>query len=181
MGLITVNLVRRIFGSPVPEVVRDALADEEHVLAFAATGTGGNLAVTALGLWVPHGDGVRRIGWDAVSKAVWRGDALTVTEAESAEHIGAAVVLRELAPVRYVLPKPGRIPHLVRQRVEGSIRSRYRKELPGGAAWFVVRKLPGTDGVVLQVRPDPGTDPEVVRAIAQEAAAALAERPTAED
>ncbi len=38
----------------------------------------------------------------------------------------------------------------------------------------MVRKLPGTDGAVLQVRPDPGTDPEVVRGIAEEAAAKLA-------
>ncbi|EHY91081.1 hypothetical protein ACWGRK_09250 [Saccharomonospora azurea] len=164
---------RRIFGPAVPDEVRERLAADEHVLAAADSGTGGHVAVSALGLWVPGGDGPRRIGWDLISKAVWSGDALVVTEAEVAERAGEAVVLRDLPPVRHVLSKPGRIPYLVRQRVESSIRSRYRKELPGGGAWFVVRKLPGTDGVVLQVRPDPGTEPDVVRDIAREAAAKL--------
>ncbi|WP_040918715.1 hypothetical protein [Saccharomonospora glauca] len=165
---------RRIFGPAVPDEIRERLAADEHVLAAAATGTGGHVAVSALGLWVPDGEGARRIGWDLISKAQWGGDVLTVTEAEVADRAGEALVLRDLPPVRHVLPKPGKIPYLVRQRVESSIRSRYRKELPGGGAWFVVRKLPGTDGAVLQVRPDPGTDPEVVRGIAEEAAAKLA-------
>ncbi|ACU96428.1 MAG: hypothetical protein ACOX8C_11900 [Saccharomonospora viridis] len=168
------GLLRRIFGQDVPDVVRQRLADGEHVLATAATGTGGYVAVTALGLWVPDEQGVRRIGWDVISKAVWQGDVLTVIEAEVVERAGEAQVLRDLPPIRHVLPKPGKIPYLVRQRVESSIRSRYRKELPGGGAWFVVRKLPGTDGSVLQVRPDPGTEPDVVRDIAREAAATFA-------
>jgi hypothetical protein len=172
-----VSVWRRLFGPTVPDEIRERLATDEHVLAATPTGTGGHVAVSALGLWVPDADGARRIGWDRISKAVWRGDALAVTEAEIADRAGDAVVLRDLEPVRHVLPKPGRIPYLVRQRVEGSIRSRYRKELPGGGAWFVVRKLPGVDGVVLQVRPDPGTEPEVVRSIAEEAAAKLAGGP----
>ncbi|EID52849.1 hypothetical protein [Saccharomonospora xinjiangensis] len=166
---------RRIFGSPIPEEIRTRLSEGEHVLAATGTADGGPVAVTALGLWVPEAGGARRIGWDLISKAGWSGDALTVVEAEIADRAGEAVVLRDLPPVRHVLPKPGRIPYLVRQRVEGSIRSRYRKELPGGGAWFVVRKLPGTDGVVLQVRPDSGTEPGVVRGIAEEAAAKLAD------
>lgn len=171
------RLLNRIFGPSAPEAVRARLADDEHVLAVAETGTGGHLAVTALGLWVPDGadaDDARRIGWDAVSKAVWGGDALTVTEAEVTEWAGKAALLRDLPAARYVLPRPGKVPYLVRQRVEGSIRSRYHKEFPDGGAWFVVRKTPGTDGVELQVRPDPGTDLEVVRDIAEEAATRLA-------
>lgn len=164
---------RRLVGEPLPETLRASLAADEHVLAAAPVGSGGHLAVTALGLWVPDGDGVRRVGWDLVSKAVWRGDALTVTEADVVRVAGGAVVLADRDPVRYVLPRPGRIPRLVWQRVEGSIRSRYRKDLPGGGVWFVVRKVPGTDGVVLQARPDPGTDADVVAAIAEEAAEKL--------
>jgi hypothetical protein len=49
--------------------------------------------------------------------------------------------------------------------VEGSIRSRHHRDLPGGGAWFVQRKVAGRDGVVLQVRPDAGTDPAVVRQV----------------
>ncbi|WP_048876559.1 hypothetical protein [Saccharomonospora saliphila] len=166
----------RLFGPPVPEPVRSELAADEHVVAHAPVETGGHVAVTALGLWVPDGGAsVRRIGWHLVSKAVWREGALTVTEAEVTGYAGDAVLLADRTPVRHALPKPGRIPHLVRLRVESSIRSRYHKDLPGGGAWFVVRKLPGTDGVVLQVRPDPGTDTDVVSDIAEQAAAKLAD------
>ena len=53
-------------------------------------------------------------------------------------------------------------------RVEASIRSRHHRDLPGGGAWFVQRKVPGRDGTVLQARPDPGTDPAVVARVAAE-------------
>lgn len=164
------NWLRRLFGEPLPEELRQELDPDEHVLAVGPVGAGGTMAVTSLGLWVPENAGMRRIGWDLISKAVWRGDALTVTEAEVTGYAGNAVLLADSDPVRHVLPKPARIPHLVRQRVEGSIRSRYHRELPGGGAWFVIRRVPGTNGVVLQVRPEPGTDPEVVAEIAEETA-----------
>ncbi|WP_167172621.1 hypothetical protein [Saccharomonospora amisosensis] len=169
--------LRRVLGERLPEELGTRLAADEHVLAWTRVGTGGYLAVTALGLWVPDGGGQRRIGWDLVSKAVWRGDALTVTEAEVTGQAGRALVLADREPARLVLPRPGRIPHLVRQRVEGSIRSRYRKELPGGGAWFVLRKVPGADGVVLQVRPDPGAEVTALADMAQEAAEKLAGGP----
>lgn len=183
--------LRRLLGEPVPEELRARLADDEHVLAAAPVERGGHVAVTALGLWVPDGaptsgkgdtagPGARRIGWHLISKAVWREGALSVTEAEVTGHAGDAVLLADHRPVRYRLPKPGKLPHLVRERVESSIRSRHHKELPGGGVWFVVRKLPGGDGSVLQARPDPGTDPETVRAIAEEAAAKLATGPESE-
>ncbi|RBM21728.1 hypothetical protein DI005_09405 [Prauserella sp. PE36] len=168
------GLLSRLFGEPLPEPLRVSLAEDEHVLAVAPTGAGGHVAVTALGLWLPEGTGVRRVGWHLISKAVWKGDALTVTEADEARTAGRAVLLADREPVRHVLPKPGKIPQLVRRRVEGSIRQRYRKELDGGGAWFVVRKVPGSDTSVLQVRPDPGADTDVLASIAEEAAAKLA-------
>lgn len=166
--------LRRLLGDPLPEELREALEENEHVLGVAAVGTGGHVAVTALGLWLPGPEGPRRLGWHLISKAVWQGDALTVTEAEETGRAGGAVLLADRQPGRYVLARPGRVPHLVRQRVEGSIRSRYRRDLAAGGAWFVVRKVPGTDRSVLQVRPDPGTDLDVVAEIAEEAARKLA-------
>lgn len=165
--------IRRLFRGGVPEVLTEALAPEEYVVGHAPTADGGYVGVTHLGLWVPSHGGVRRIGWHLISKAAWAAGTLTVTEAEETERAGEAVLLADRAPVRFELQQPGTLPKLVRQRVDGSIRSRYHKELAGGGAWFVVRKVPGRDGVVLQVRPDPGTDPEVVRAIATEAAAGM--------
>jgi hypothetical protein len=58
----------------------------------------------------------------------------------------------------------------VHRRVTGSIRSTQHRELPGGGAWFVQRKVPGRDGIVLQVRADPGTDADTVRRLAAEVA-----------
>lgn len=167
-----------VLGERLPAELSGRLAAQEHVLGWTRVGTGGYVAVTALGLWVPDGGEPRRIGWDLVSKAVWRGDVLTVTEAEVTGRAGRALVLADRAPMNLVLPRPGRIPHLVRQRVEGSIRSRYRKDLPGGGAWFVLRKVPGADGVVLQVRPDQGAEVDTLAEMAQEAAEKLAEGQT---
>lgn len=167
--------IRNLVGGGVPEVLGVALDAEEHVIGHAVTVDGGYVAVTALGLWVPEAGGVRRIGWHLISKAAWSGDALTVTEADESGRAGEAVLLTDRPPVRFELERPGPLPKLVRQRVDASIRSRYHKDLSGGGAWFVVRKVPGRDGVVLQVRADPGTDPEVVSAIAQEAAARMDE------
>ena len=63
------------------------------------------------------------------------------------------------------------MPEAVHARVTGSIRSRHHRDLPGGGAWFVQRKVPGRDGIVLQVRADPGTDTDVVRQVARDVAA----------
>lgn len=142
----------------------------ERVLDRAALRPGGELVATTLGVWLP---GPRRVGWHLVSKAVWDSGSLTVIEAEEVETVDGAVVLRDLPPVRLTLTDPGRLPDVVHKRVTGSIVSRHRRELPGGGAWFVQRRVPGVDGLVLQVRPDPGTDPDVVRDIAGAAATRL--------
>jgi hypothetical protein len=58
------------------------------------------------------------------------------------------------------------VPEMVHARVEGSIKSRHHRTLPGGGAWFVQRKVPGRDGVLLQVRADAGTDEAALRQVA---------------
>ncbi|MFC4001280.1 hypothetical protein ACFS2C_07010 [Prauserella oleivorans] len=163
----------RLFGQRTPAELQELLAPDEHVVGAAEAGTGGHVAVTALGLWLPEAGGPRRVGWHLISKATWEGEVLTVVEAEEVRRAGSAVLLADRPPARYVLPRAGRVPQLVRQRVEGSIRARYRKDLSSGGAWFVLRKVPGTDGAVLQARPDPGTDPDLVASMVEEAARTL--------
>ncbi|MCP2252656.1 hypothetical protein LY13_001399 [Prauserella aidingensis] len=164
---------RRISGPAVPDDVRAALDPDEDVVA-AAEADHGHVVVTRLGLWIPGEAGPRRVGWHLVSKAGWDAGTLTVVEAVETEEAGGAVLLRDLPPVRVAVPRAGRLPELVRRRVEGSIRARHRADLAdGGGAWFVLRKVPGADGVMLQARPDPGTDVEAVRAMAREAAEQL--------
>ena len=61
----------------------------------------------------------------------------------------------------------------------GSIKSRHHRDLPGGGAWFVQRAVAGRDGVVLQVRADPGTDADAVRRVAAGVALKLYAGPAA--
>jgi hypothetical protein len=169
------RLVELVAGRGVPQGFPGSLESDEHVLAVAELDGGGHLVATSLGLWLPVAEEVRRVGWHLVSKATWSGGALTVTEAEERGSAGSAVLLADLPARRFVLARPGLVPRVVQARVTGSIRSRHHRELPGGGAWFVQRKVPGADGAVLQVRPDPGTDEDAVRRIATEVAARLEE------
>lgn len=166
--------LRRLLGGGVPAGAVGALAADEHVIAVAELDGGGHLVVTSLGLWLPGPDGPRRLGWHLVSRASWASGVLSVVEAREGAVVAAGVVLLvDLPEQRLRLADPGRVPEAVHARVTGSIRSRHHRDLPGGGAWFVQRKVPGRDGTVLQVRPDPGTDPESVARLAAEVARQL--------
>lgn len=145
--------------------------DERIVTTGELAGSGGHLVLTSLGMWVPEGTEVRRVGWHLVSKAVWDRSALVVTEAVSTGMVGEAVLLADLPPRRFALVAPGKVPEVVRQRVTNSIRSSRRCELPGGGAWFVQRRVPGQDGLVLQVRADRTTSPGALEAMINEVVA----------
>ncbi len=157
----------------LPDGFTGRLDPGEEVLAVSALVQGGKLVLTQFGLWLPEGDTVRRIDWHQVSKAVWDRSTLTLTEAVSDGQAGDAELLADLPPRRLRLAEPGQVPEIVQSRVTGSVRSSNYRELPGGGAWFVQRKVPGRDGVVLQVRPDPGTDRGAVAAVAAEVAVRL--------
>lgn len=168
------NWWRRLLGDRVPEGFAGTLEAGEEVVESAPVEGGGHLVVTALGLWIPDGAGARRVGWHLIAKAAWKDGVFTLTESDEAGTAGSVVVLADRAPVRFKLPEPGKVPHHVRLRVDGSVRSRHRQDIGDGGAWFVQRKIPGRDGTVLQVRPDPGTDTTLVEAIAEQVAAKLA-------
>ena len=167
------SFLRRLLGDRTPADFAGSLDPGEDVVDSAPVEGGGYLVVTQLGLWVPAGGGARRVGWHLVAKATWADGVFTLTESAEVGEAGAAVVLADLPPERFRLAAPGKVPREAYQRVEGSIRSRHRQEIGTGGAWFVQRKVPGRNGSVLQVRPDPGTDAELVAAIAEQAAAKL--------
>jgi hypothetical protein len=165
---------RRLFGleSP-PEGFLGTLAPDERVLASAPVAGGdGVLVCTPDGLWLPEG---RRVGWHLISKATWANDTLAVTEAEEGEMLTEAVLLVDRSPRSFRLIEPGRVPEVVHRRVTGSIRARQRIELDSGGAWLLRRAVPSTDGTLLQVRVDPGTDVEALRGAISEAAHTLKE------
>jgi hypothetical protein len=158
------SLWRRLTGrDDLPDGFTGRLGGSERVLASAAVSGGGHLVVTSFGLWVPAGDGYRRIGWHLISTARWDGRALHVIEADEAGAAGDMILLTDRPAHRYPLPVPGQVPELVHGRVVRSVLASERRQLPGGSALFVRRRVPGRDGVQLQVRPDPGTDLDAVR------------------
>lgn len=168
------SILGRLFGrEQVPDAVHAALAADEHVAATATVATGGILVVTSWGIWTPQ-DPPQRLGWHEVSKATWEDGTLTVIAAEARETAGpSTVLLADLPPRRFRLAEPGKVPREVHERVTGSIRSRSHRELPGGGAWVLQRKVPGRDGLIVQVRPDPGTDPVAALRLAEGVAARL--------
>lgn len=167
------RLTARLAGTDaLPESFDATLADDEQVLAVGR-GQDGDVVATNRGVWVPEPDGVRRVGWHLVSKATWNDGLLRVVEAEETGTAGSAVLLRDRPDRRFRLAEPGRLPEVVHARVTGSIRSSHHRELPGGGAWFVQRRVPGRDGVLLQVRPDPGTDADALAGYAADVAEQL--------
>ncbi len=161
------RIVSRLLGrSGAPAGSVGTLDPDEHVLASAALTGGGHLVLTSHGMWFPEEEAPRRVGWHLVSKAAWQGGAIVLVEAVEEDVLDGVVILADQRPRRLGLVEPGRVPKVVHERVTGSIRSRHHRDLPGGGAWFVQRKVPGRDGYVLQVRPDEGTDPAVVRQVA---------------
>jgi hypothetical protein len=166
--------VRRILRrDELPPGFAGGLEPDERVLGSASLSNGGHVVVTSHGIWLPDDGAMRRVGWHLVSKAKWQGGAIVLVEAREEENLGGIVLISDLPPVRLPLADPGRVPQLVHERVTGSIRSRHHRDLPVGGAWFVQRKVPGRDRVVLQVRADPGTDVAVVRQVASDVARSL--------
>lgn len=160
------RVIRRINGTNLPEGFDGSLGETEHVLASAQS-AGRAVVVTSHGLWIPERAGDRRIGWHRIAKVRWSDPELEVVEAAVCETVGGIELLEDLPPQRFPLDRAGRVPQLVQTRVERSITERQHRELPGGGAWFVQRREPGVDGVLLQVRPDEGVDRDAVRSLAE--------------
>jgi hypothetical protein len=160
----------RFVGRELPEGFPGKLVAEERVVGVATLAEGGHVVATSLGLWLADGDGARRVGWHLVSKATWENGLLAVVEAEETGTVEGAVLLADRPPRRLRLAEPGGVPEAVHARVTGSIRSSHHRDLPGGGAWVVQRSVAGRDGIVLQVRADPGTDPNAVRSLATQVA-----------
>ena len=167
------SVFRRLLRRPtLPEgVVLDA---DEHVLATAGVAGGGQVVATSRALWLPGpGAHPERLSWHLISKATWEGGALKIVPAREIETVTGAVLIADEPARRVRLSEPGRVPETVHRRVTGSIKTRHHRDLPGGGAWFVQRTVAGRDGIVLQVRADPGADADKVRRLAGEVAQRL--------
>jgi hypothetical protein len=140
------------------------LEPDERLVSFADAAGGQTVMATSRGLWwpVPH---PRRLGWHLIDKAVWRDGVLAVTEAEVVDDL----LLVDRHPVALALDVPRDLPPTVRKRVQSTVIRSELAAVPGGAARFVGRRVPGRDGVAWWARLEPGTpdDPVVRDAVAQ--------------
>jgi hypothetical protein len=143
---------------PPAEVVA-LLAADERVTSWAALPSGGFAVGTPLGLWLPAPSGHARTRWHLIIKAAWTAPRLTLTTGVEGSELAGAVTLQEQPARVLALPEPALVPKDVRDRVTRSVRYSAQHGLaPGGGAWVVARRVAGQDGLVWQVRFEPGTD-----------------------
>lgn len=155
-----------------------ALPSGERVVSWADLVGGDVVLASPTGLWWP-GDGAHRlIGWQYVTKAVWRERTLTVIEADVVDEL----LLVDRTPVAAELEVPRDLPPVVRKRVEANVVRSELLPVVGGAARFVARRVPGQDGVRWWVRLEGGTpDTAQVRSAVSARMAVLRAEHEAED
>lgn len=136
------------------------LERDERVTSWASLGGGGYVVGTPLGLWLPGAGGPGRTRWHLIAKATWDAPRLTLIVGAEGDRLGGgAVTLVEQPPRVLTLPAPRSVPKDVRDRVTRSVRySSEHRLAPAGAARIVARRVAGQDGLVWQVRFEPGTD-----------------------
>ena len=130
-----------------------ALEPGERTVSWADAADGRVVVATPRGIWWPEDGTARLIGWQFVSKAVWRERVLAVVEAE----VDDDLIIVEHAPVSIELAVPRNLPPTVRKRVEANVVHSEVVPILGGAARFVARRVPGEDGLRWWARLEPGT------------------------
>jgi hypothetical protein len=143
---------------PPAEVLR-LLEREERPAGWADLAGGGVALATPLGLWLPAQDGYQRTPWHLIDKATWHPPRVVLTVAGEDGTLDGAAILAEQPPRTLSLAAARDLPRQVRDRVTRSIRhSAHHALLPGGGVWVVARRPAGRDGLLWQLRFDPGTD-----------------------
>ena len=143
-----------------PSEVVSRLPAGERIVSWADVAGGGVVLASPTGLWWPDGDVMRLIGWQHVTKAVWRDDRLSVIESDVIDDL----LLVELPAVIAHLEVPRDLPPVVRKRVESNVVRSELLPIVGGTARFVARRVPGRDGLQWWARLEGGTaDSDQVR------------------
>src|SRR6478752_5971421 len=143
----------------LPQRLSAALDPEEHIQVLAGCLDGKLLAASRFGLWVMEGEKAARLGWELVAKARLSARVLSIIATQVVDELadGTSVLVDE--PVReYTLSGRSGLTDVVHTRVRRSVAASRHLDFPGGGGWVVLRRVPGHNGLLRQVRLDPGTD-----------------------
>lgn len=147
-----------------PEALTRALAPDEEILASAQEAAGGWMAVTRFGIWKLPVDGeATLVPWTLISKVSWQAPILHVVRADVTGELAGAELIVDRHPYNYEIAEPGKLTDVIHARVRSGIISSTHHEFPGGGGWVVIRRVPGRDGALAQVRLDPATSVEDAR------------------
>jgi hypothetical protein len=149
-----------MFGRDRPPAQALAPLDRDERVTSWAELPSGHVVGTPLGLWLPDSSGTpERIRWHEIAKAAWDAPRLTLSVTSTGAALAGAVTLVDQPPRVLTLREPRNVPKDVRDRVTRSVRySSQHRLAPSGAAWVVARRVAGQDGLLWQVRFEPGTD-----------------------
>jgi len=143
----------------LPPGLSATLDPDEHIQVLAGCIDGKMLAASRFGLWVVDGQKASRLGWELVAKARLSARVLSIIPTQIVDELpdGTSVLIDE--PVReYTLSGRSGLTDVVHTRVRRSVASSRHLDFPGGGGWVVLRRVPGRNGLVRQVRLDPGAD-----------------------
>jgi hypothetical protein len=128
----------------------------ERVTAWGTTADGQTVVATQLALWLPTGEGHRRLPWQDVHKAAWSEGTMTITPGVEVE----PGVVADGTVARLRLAEPRDMPGEVRARVTRSVAYSSHQPLTGlgGGVRVVARRVPGEDGLTWVLRFDEGVD-----------------------
>jgi hypothetical protein len=148
----------------VPQALSGRLDADELITAMAQTDDGRTLVTTRRGLWVVEQVGAERLGWERVAKARFELGVLTLVPLEDValpQDLDAAQemsVVRDGRPRDHRLGRPAKVTDQIHIRVRRSVAASRYLPWPGAGGWVALRRVPGRDGLLLQLRLDPVAD-----------------------
>lgn len=155
------RLLRRTPGRVPPEIAAQLAADEA-VLGLGTDDTGRQLAVTRRRLLVlaATGGAVVPVPWFQIARVRLDSGVLEVVTLERVgDFAGDGDLVTDAPPVRFVVGRANRLTDQVHQRVRASVAAAEHVAGTGSGGWVTLRRVAGADGLLAQLRLDPGADP----------------------
>lgn len=167
------RLRRSVWPSALVEGVRVAAGGRDDILAAVELTDGSWVAGTRSAVYLPEGDKVRRVGWEAIERAAWDSEESVLRVFETTA-FGTPLRSTDLA-----VDDPGRFGQLLRERVDASIVVQRHVPLVGKKGVRIVgRRNPATTdaAVAWNFVLDKGLEPDRPGLIEQAEAALKAVR-----